>query len=418
VPQSDVFTQEALPRLDAAATHAGVHDEVVRRLRSPELFVEVSIPVRKDDGSLEVFTGYRCRYNTTRGPAKGGIRFHPDVSAGEVKALAFWMTFKCATVGIPLGGGKGGVIVDPRSLSNAELERLSRGYVRALADVIGPEIDVPAPDVYTNPTTMAWMMDEYNTIRRGHYPGVITGKPVARGGSVGRGDATARGGYDILKDLEAKRGWDPREVTVAIQGFGNAGQHFARLAGADGYRLVAVSDSRGGVYLESGLDAASTVEAKLATGRLPDVGKTISNEDLLELDVDVLVPAALENVVSADNAPRVRARTVIELANGPLTGAADEVLHKAGVLVIPDILANAGGVTVSYFEWTQNQSGFYWTEQDVHQRLREIMVREFNAVYNIANARDLPMRTACYVHALERLGEAMAATGTADLFAR
>jgi len=418
VPQSDVFTQEALPRLDAAATHAGVHDEVVRRLRSPELFVEVSIPVRKDDGSLEVFTGYRCRYNTTRGPAKGGIRFHPDVSAGEVKALAFWMTFKCATVGIPLGGGKGGVIVDPRSLSNAELERLSRGYVRALADVIGPEIDVPAPDVYTNPTTMAWMMDEYNTIRRGHYPGVITGKPVARGGSVGRGDATARGGYDILKDLEAKRGWDPREVTVAIQGFGNAGQHFARLAGADGYRLVAVSDSRGGVYLQSGLDAASTVEAKLATGRLPDVGKTISNEDLLELDVDVLVPAALENVVSADNAPRVRARTVIELANGPLTGAADEVLHKAGVLVIPDILANAGGVTVSYFEWTQNQSGFYWTEQDVHQRLREIMVREFNAVYNIANARDLPMRTACYVHALERLGEAMAATGTADLFAR
>jgi len=222
----------------------------------------------------------------------------------------------------------------------------------------------------------------------------------------------------LLKDLEAKRGWDPREVTVAIQGFGNAGQHFARLAGADGYRLVAVSDSRGGVYLESGLDAASTVEAKLATGRLPDVGKTISNEDLLELDVDVLVPAALENVVSADNAPRVRARTVIELANGPLTGAADEVLHKAGVLVIPDILANAGGVTVSYFEWTQNQSGLYWTEQDVHQRLREIMVREFNAVYNIANARDLPMRTACYVHALERLGEAMAATGTADLFAR
>ncbi|MEO1009546.1 MAG: Glu/Leu/Phe/Val dehydrogenase [Planctomycetota bacterium] len=412
----DVFVDQALPRLEEAASHSRAHPETVARLRQAELFTEVAIPVRKDDGSLEVFTGYRCRYNTVRGPAKGGIRFHPDVDAGEVRALAFWMTFKCATVGIPLGGGKGGVIVDPKKLSQAELERLSRGFVRGLADVIGPDIDVPAPDVYTNPTTMAWMMDEYNTIKRGHFPGVITGKPVPRGGSVGRGDATARGGYYILKDLEEKRGWTPEDVTVAIQGFGNAGQHFATLAGNDGYRIVAVSDSRGGIHAKDGLDVQSTIQTKLDSGRLPDAGESISNEDLLELDVDVLVPAALENVITKDNAGRVRAGTLIELANGPLTGDADKILHKAGSLVVPDILANAGGVTVSYFEWTQNQSGYYWTEDTVHERLREIMVREFNAVYDLAEDKDLPMRTACYVHALDRLAEAMEATGTEKLF--
>ena len=404
---SDVFFDEALPRLELAAGHSKAKPETVERLKHAERFTEVGIPVKMDDGSTKVFTGFRCRYNTVRGPAKGGIRYHPDVSAAEVRALAFWMTFKCATVGIPLGGGKGGVIVNPRELSEREIEGLSRGYMRGMADVLGPDIDVPAPDVYTNAKIMGWMSDEFDTIKRGRYPGVITGKPVSRGGSLGRDDATARGGFVCLKEIESKRGWNPKDISIAIQGFGNAGQHFARLAGEAGYKIVAVSDSKGGIYDENGLDAKATIDAKLDSGRLPSVGKQISNEELLELDVDVLVPAALENAITKDNAGDVKADVLIELANGPLTKEADEVLADRDALIVPDILANAGGVTVSYFEWCQNISGYYWKLDTVHERLGEIMSAAFNDVYDLMESEKITMRTACYAHALTRLAEAM-----------
>lgn len=406
----DVFNDEALPRLDLAAKHSKAKPSTVLRLKHPERFTEVAIPIRMDDGSWQVFTGYRCRYNSVRGPAKGGIRYHPDVSQSEVRALAFWMTFKCATVGLPFGGGKGGVIVDPRKLSARELEALSRGYMRGMADVLGPDIDVPAPDVYTNARIMGWMSDEFDTINRGRYPGVITGKPVSRGGSLGRDDATARGGFVCLQQIEAKRNWKPKDITVAIQGFGNAGQHFAKLADAAGYKVVAVSDSKGGIYNEKGLDVSKTIATKNDTGRLPKAGKTVTNEELLELDVDVLVPAALENAVTKDNAKNIKAQVLIELANGPLTKEADKILAKSKTLVVPDILANAGGVTVSYFEWTQNISGYYWKLETVHERLGEIMSDNFNQVYDLMEAEKVPMRTACYAHALNRLADAIEST--------
>jgi len=408
----------AIERLDVAARFSDAAPETIERLRRPKQLLEVSIPVRMDDGSLRIFTGYRCRHDDMRGPAKGGIRFHPGVSRGEVMSLAFWMTCKCATVGIPLGGGKGGVIVDPRELSTAELERLSRGYVRAVVDAIGPQLDIPAPDVYTTPRIMAWMMDEFSTIVGRRSPGVITGKPIALGGSLGRDDATARGGYYIIKDMEKDEGWAPPTTTVVIQGFGNAGMHFARLADADKYKVVAISDSRGGVYNPDGLDIAKQIEVKAKTGRIDlSQGDEITNEKLLELECDILVPAALENVITRQNAGRIHAKVILELANGPLTGEADDVLHKAGVVVLPDILANAGGVTVSYFEWTQNQAGYYWSLEEVHEKLQKIMVREYRGVASLAKNKSIDLRTACYTRALNRLAEAHECLGIQSDFA-
>jgi len=414
----DIFA-EALKRLDAAAEHSKAHAETVARLRQPRHMVEVSIPVRMDDGSLNIYTGYRCRFDDTRGPCKGGIRFHPNVSAAEVRALAFWMTFKCAVAGLPFGGGKGGVIVDPRKLSHAELERLSRGYIRAVGRSLGPDTDVPAPDVYTNATIMSWMMDEYSIMVGQRTPAVITGKPVALGGSVGRDDATARGAYYITKEIETIREWKPESTTVAVQGFGNAGQHYARLCAADGYKVVAISDSRGGVYDANGLDIPTQLDVKNSTGRI-DVasGKEISNKDLLELDVTVLAPAALENVITADNASSISADVVMELANGPTTSDADQVLFKNDILVVPDILANAGGVTVSYFEWVQNRTGDYWKLEVVHERLKEIMGREFHAANRFRRKNEIPMRTAVYALALDRLAEAHEAGGTCEDYSR
>ena len=414
----DIFA-EALKRLDAAAEHSKAHAETVARLRQPRHMVEVSIPVRMDDGSLNIYTGYRCRFDDTRGPGKGGIRFHPDVSAAEVKALAFWMTFKCAVAGLPYGGGKGGIIVDPRTLSHAELERLSRGYIRALGRSLGPDTDVPAPDVYTNATIMSWMMDEYSIMVGQRTPAVITGKPVALGGSVGRDDATARGAYYITKEIETIREWKPESTTVAVQGFGNAGQHYARLCAADGYKVVAISDSRGGVYNADGLDIPTQLDVKNSTGRI-DVsgGKEISNKQLLELDVTLLAPAALENVITKDNASEISADVVMELANGPTTSDADKVLLKNDILVVPDILANAGGVTVSYFEWVQNRTGDYWKLEVVHERLKEIMGREFHAANRFRRKNEIPMRTAVYALALDRLAEAHEAGGTCETYAK
>ena len=413
---SNVFT-EAIERLDTSARHSVAHAETVQRLRSPKLLTEVSFPVRMDDGTERVFTGYRCRYDDTRGPAKGGIRFHPDVSREEVMALAFWMTVKCAVANLPFGGGKGGVIVNPKELSQAELERVSRGFMRAISHVVGIDIDVPAPDVYTNATVMAWMMEEYAAVAGHREPGVITGKPVPLGGSLGRDDATARGGFYQIEELVSIKGMDRGATTIAIHGFGNAGQHFARLAADAGYKVVAACDSRGGVHDPGGLDVASLIETKNSSRRVQGQGSGISGEDLLALDVDLLVPAALENTVTMDNQGSVKAKYILELANGPLTNDADDALAERGVVAIPDILANSGGVTVSYFEWTQNKAGFYWELEDVHQKLRTKMAQEFRAVWQLAESKSITLRTAAYAIALDRLAEAHEATGTSSTFA-
>ncbi|MBI2880506.1 MAG: Glu/Leu/Phe/Val dehydrogenase [Candidatus Tectomicrobia bacterium] len=427
VSQGGIFGS-AIQRLNAALTHVEYPPEVPQILQNPEASLIVSVRVRMDDGSLKVFHGYRVRHSTLRGPAKGGIRFHPNVNLDEVTSLAFWMTFKCAVLSLPFGGGKGGVAVDPKSLSPMELERLARGYMRAIAEFIGPEIDIPAPDVYTNPTIMAWMAKEYSRMKGHNTPSVITGKPVAMGGSLGRDDATARGAYYIVQDLVGRRGLKPEKMTVAVQGYGNAGYHIARLLRGEGFRIVAVSDSRRAIYREGGFDPEAVQAHKDAEGvvgavrkeggRLVEVDcREITNEELLELDVDILVPAALENVITPENAERVRARYILELANGPVTSEADPILKSRGVTVFPDILANAGGVTVSYFEWVQNRTGYYWGLDEVHQKLRERMVGEYHKVEAIAEEKDLDNRAAAYILALRRYVEAIESLGTSGYFA-
>ena len=424
--ETDVFI-DAIKRLDQAAQHTAIDPEALEKLKHPKLIIQVSIPVRMDDGSLRIFDGYRVRHDDTRGAGKGGIRYHHDVDLSEVKALAFWMTCKCAVVGIPFGGAKGGVVVDPKQLSRLELERLSRNFIRQIAGFIGPETDVPAPDVYTNPMIMGWMMDEYSRINGHRTPAVITGKPIPLGGSLGRNDATGRGAYYCIKEYERIQGWDPKDITVAVQGFGNAGQAVAKLLDADGYHIVAVSDSRGGIVRREGFNVPSLIRQKNESRELKAVycegafcnlieADAITNEELLELDVDILIPAALENQITSENVDRITAKIVVEVANGPTTSAADEVLRSRGILVIPDILANAGGVTVSYFEWVQNKAGYYWEEEDVQNRLHKIMAKEFNAIYDKATEKDIDMRTAAYAHALDRIGTAIESQGTQAYF--
>jgi glutamate dehydrogenase (NADP+) len=423
---STIFDQ-ALSRLDKAFTYSEIDAEALKRLKHPKAALEVSIPVRMDNGTLEVFTGYRVHHDNTRGPTKGGIRFHPDVSLDEVKALAFWMTFKCAVVGIPYGGAKGGVIVDPKKLSRMELERLSRTYIEQISYFIGPDKDIPAPDVYTNSMIMGWMMDEYSKINHRHSPAVITGKPIELGGSLGREDATGRGAYYCIKELEKKRNWNPQNITVAIQGFGNAGQHIASLLHRDGYKIVAVSDSKGGIYSKDGFDVPSLVRAKLETKEVKAVycqgsvmeavpATQISNEELLALDVDLLIPSAMENAIHEQNVNNIKANIIVEVANGPVTFAADQILNEKNILVIPDILANAGGVTVSYFEWVQNRAGYYWSEDEIHHKLEAVMVNAFNAVYPMMMDNKIDMRTAAYAVALNRLGKAISVQGTQSYF--
>lgn len=411
----------ALVRLDEAAQHLQVDPDVIEKLKYPRETTKVRLMIRMDDGSRKSFLAWRCRYDDTRGPTKGGIRFHPDSNEDEVETLAFWMTFKCAVMNLPYGGGKGAVSVDPRTLSKAELERLSRSYMQAFARIVGPERDIPAPDVYTNSMIMGWMADEYSQIVGAASPGVITGKPIALGGSVGRNDATARGGYYLVRDLAAELGLEGR-TRVAIQGFGNAGQFIASLLESDGNLIVAVSDSAGGVYAPEGLDVELLINAK-AAGKsvVSTVGTSghqlLSADELVSVDADLLVPAALENMIHEGNAASVKARVILELANGPITPEADAILSEKGVIVLPDILANAGGVTVSYFEWVQNKQGYAWTLDEVHERLRTIMVREGRAIWEIAQERRVSWRTAAYIHALARLAAAIEAHGTQSFFA-
>jgi glutamate dehydrogenase (NADP+) len=419
---------DANRRLARALKHVQISEDASERLQFPKASLKVSIPVRMDDGSLRVFEGYRVRYDDTRGPTKGGIRFHPKVSMDEVQSLAFWMTFKCAAVNLPFGGAKGGITLNPKDLSKFELERLSRGYVDAIADFIGPDIDIPAPDVYTNPMIMGWMMDQYSIIRRQLCPAVITGKPLSMGGSQGRDRATGTGAFYVLQAMLSKFDRIPAETTVAVQGFGNAGSVIARLLFDAGYKVVAVSDSRGGVYCDRGLDIPSLQQFKASTRSLQavycegtvcnlvDGHDTITNEELLTLDVDVLIPAALENQITADNAPQVQAKYIFEVANGPITSEGDRILEDQGVYVFPDILVNAGGVIVSYYEWVQNRSGLYWTEAEVSDRLKTKMIEEGEKIWRIAQNLAIPPRTAAYVHALERLEEAHSARGTRDYY--
>ncbi len=415
--------QNALTQLHKAADILHLPAAIHARLEQPERLLTVSLPLRLDNGETKVFTAFRSQYNSARGPYKGGIRYHQNVTEDEVKALSFWMAVKCAVVGIPLGGGKGGIIVNPKELSTGELERLSRAYIRALYKYLGPDQDIPAPDVYTTPQIMAWMLDEYETLTGHKAPGMITGKPLSLGGSAGRGFSTAQGGVYVIKALAKRLKLNPQKTTVAIQGFGNAGSYAAKILHAEGYKIVAISDSQGGVYNEDGIDPAKAEEIKKSGGMLgcycggsvctleqiktDGPCRAITNEELLELEVDILIPAALENQITAANADRIKAKIIAELANGPTTPEADEILFKKGVTIVPDILTNAGGVTVSYFEQVQNASNYYWTESEVLQKLEPIMVNAFDAIWSIKEKYSIDLRTAAFVLAIERIATAM-----------
>ena len=393
-------------QIDKALKFMEIDENVKQILFSPERILEVSIPVKMDNGKIKVFKGFRVQYNSARGPTKGGIRFHQDVNLDEVKSLASWMTWKCAVVDIPYGGAKGGVIVNPKELSDRELERLSRNYIRKIADFIGVDKDIPAPDVYTNPKIMAWMLDEYETIVRKKEPGMITGKPLSIGGSKVRGIATALGAFYVIQ--EALKYLKIDKPTFAIQGFGNAGMNLAKILYENGYKVVAVSDSKGGVYGRDGLNIPEIINLKKSGKSVSEYkGEKISNEKLLELDVDVLVPAALGNQITKENASRIKAKYIAEVANGPTTPEADEILYNKNIFLTPDILTNAGGVAVSYFEWVQNRMGYYWEEDEIKEKLEKKMKKAFEEVLSIAKDKNIDMRTAAYIIAIERVAKAI-----------
>ena len=389
-------------------------DESMRAvLVNPKRQLIVSIPVKMDDGSISVFEGYRVQHNIARGPAKGGIRYHPQVTLDEVQALASWMTWKCATVGIPYGGGKGGIRVDPHKLSLGELERLTRRYATEIAPIIGAHVDIPAPDVYTNEQTMAWIMDTISMMTGGSQLGIVTGKPIALGGSQGRAEATARGCQFTVREACKLLGINLSGARVAVQGYGNAGSIAARLLHQDGAKIIAVSDSRGGAYNPKGLDPVGALKYKEERGSFGgyDGSDSITNEELLKLDCEILVPAALENQITLDNAADIKARIIAEAANGPITPGADRVLFEKGVFDIPDILANAGGVTVSYFEWVQDQYGFFWTDEEVNRYLEKTMIKAFHEVHGLAKQHNVAMRTGAYCLAVDRVAEATRVRG-------
>ncbi len=398
----------AQQQLDEAAGIMKLDSATHELLRWPLREFHVTLPVRMDDGSIKVFRGFRVQYNDALGPTKGGLRFHPEETIDTVRALAAWMTWKTAVVNLPLGGGKGGVVCNPKEMSQRELERLSRAYIRQVGRIIGEEVDVPAPDVYTNPQIMAWMMDEYSFLRGHNVPGVITGKPIPLGGSKGRGDATARGGMYTIREAGETLGIDLNGATAAIQGYGNAGS-FGHSLGEEllGLKVVAVSDSSGAIYNQDGLASEAVKAHKMDTGAVADFpgAKNITNDELLELDVTVLIPAALENQLTGANAGNVKAKIVAEFANGPTTPEADDILYDNGVYVIPDFLCNAGGVTVSYFEQVQNAYDYYWEEDTVYERLDKKMTAAFHAVHETADRYGVKNRMGAYVVAVARVAE-------------
>ncbi len=400
VTSTQEIMKEALHKL-------GFDDGMYELVKEPLRFLEIRIPIRMDDGTVKTFKGYRAQHNQAVGPTKGGIRFHPDVNVEEVKALSMWMTMKCGITNLPFGGGKGGVICDPREMSNLELERLSRGYVKAISQFVGPASDIPAPDVYTNPQIMSWMMDEYSKINRSNAFAFITGKPLSLGGSQGRNRATALGAVITIEEAAKHRNINIEGSRVAIQGFGNAGSFIAKILHDKGAKIVAISESRGALYNPEGLDIEHLLALKEQHGRVtPLFEDVIPNEKLFELDCDILIPAALSNQITETNAHLIQAKIVAEAANGPTTQEATKILTQRDVLLIPDVLASAGGVTVSYFEWVQNNQGYYWSEEEIITKLEEKMVEAFNKIYDLAENRKMDMRLAAYVVGLKRTAEA------------
>lgn len=418
--------ESAQQQIQKAAKVIDLEEHLLSLLMNPVRVHQADLDIEMDDGTKKTFQAFRSQHNDARGPTKGGIRFHPSVTVDEAKALSVWMTMKCAVVDLPLGGAKGGIAVNPKELSDKEIERLSRAYVRAFHNHLGPTKDVPAPDVYTTPQIMAWMMDEYEKAIGEKAPGMITGKPLAVGGSQGRSFATAQGGFYVMEKIIKTLGLG-KDATLAIQGFGNAGSFMAKLAHEAGYKVVAVSDSKSGVFVKDGLDPEQALKVKDLGAHLAcyensefcDIRevkdredyKVLDNEQILELDVDILVPAALENVITKENAGNIKARAVIELANGPVTPEADEILEKNDIIVVPDVLANAGGVTVSYFEQVQNAYNYYWTEEEVLAKLKPIMDDSFDAVWAAKEEHEVDMRTAAYTVAMARVAEAMRLRG-------
>ncbi|MEP6717945.1 MAG: Glu/Leu/Phe/Val dehydrogenase [bacterium] len=403
----------AKQQFNRAADYLDLDDSTRNVLSAAKRQLIVSIPVKMDGGDVQVFEGYRVQHNIARGPAKGGIRYHPNVTLDEVKALASWMTWKCATVGIPYGGGKGGVICDPKSLSKNELERLTRRYAFEIAPIIGPDRDIPAPDVYTDEQTMAWIMDTISMVRGHTELGVVTGKPISLGGSQGRAEATARGCLYALREACRVKGLNLKGARVAVHGFGNAGANIARLVAADGARVVAACDSKAGVFNETGIDIQAALRHKAETTSLSGLAgtKSMSPEDIIGVDCDILLPSALENAITLANVGRVKAKIIAELANGPTTPGSDRVLADEGVFLIPDILANAGGVTVSYYEWVQDQNSFFWSEHQINKTLEQTMRTAFKSVYETAQRYDTDMRTGAYILAVDRVAEATRVRG-------
>ena len=385
----------------------GYPEEVYELLKEPLRMLTVKIPVKMDDGKVKVFTGYRAQHNDAVGPTKGGIRFHPNVTEREVKALSIWMSLKCGIVDLPYGGGKGGIVCDPRNMSFGELERLSRGYVRAISQIVGPTKDIPAPDVFTNSQIMAWMMDEYSRMDEFNSPGFITGKPLVLGGSHGRESATAKGVTICIREAAKKKGIEINGASVVVQGFGNAGSFLAKFMHDAGAKVVGISDAYGALYDPNGLDIDYLLDRRDSFGTVTNLfNNTLTNKELLELECDILVPAAIENQITAENAYDIKAKIVVEAANGPTTIEATQILTDRGILLVPDVLASSGGVTVSYFEWVQNNQGYYWSEQEVEEKLEKILVKAFDTIYTTAHNRRVDMRLAAYMVGVRKMAEA------------
>lgn len=404
----------AQQQVKTACEKLGVEEEVYELLKEPMRVLEVSIPVKMDDGSLKVFKGFRSQHNDAPGPTKGGIRFHQDVSRDEVKALSTWMTFKCGVVGIPYGGGKGGIIVDPKELSEGELERLSRGFAKAIAPIIGDKKDIPAPDVNTNGQIMSWMVDEYSKLQGYNVPGVFTGKPIEFGGSLARNEATGYGVALMMREAAKRNGLDMRGLKVSVQGFGNVGSFAAMYAEELGAKIVAVSDASVCLTNQNGLNVRKLIEYKAKNNEIvgfEGAEKELNRDEIFNIDVDILAPCALENAITSQNADSINAKIIVEGANGPTTPEADKILFKKDTLIVPDILANAGGVTVSYFEWVQNLMNYYWTFDEVQEKQEKLMVKAFDEIFEIMGSKDVDMRTAAYMMSIKRIAKSMKLRG-------